>query len=58
MPVDEFSVDHRPPGELSPEEWVARMRHVAEEIHVRHPNTPVLTDYEMSRESIYEERGL
>lgn len=57
-PVEETSEDRKPPGELSPEEWVARMRRVAKEIHALHPDSPVLTDYEMSRESVYEEEGI
>lgn len=57
--VDEADVNRRPPSELTAEEWIARMRRVAKEIHALHPNSPILTDYEMSRESIYEdERGL
>lgn len=57
-PANAPSPDLRPPSELSAEEWIERMHRVAREIHARHPDAPVLTDYEMSRESIYEDRGL
>lgn len=58
-PVDEQEADRRPPSELTSEEWIARMQRVAKEIHALHPNSPILTDYEVSRDSIYEdERGL
>ena len=58
-PLRESEVDRRPPSELNSEEWIARMRRVAKEIHALHPNSPLLTDHEVSRDSIYEdERGL
>ena len=42
--------------EVSAEEWMRRFREWSES--PAHANLPVLSDYAMSRESIYEDRGL
>ena len=45
--------------ERTPEEQIEALHRIAMEIHAIKPDAPILTDYEMSRESIYEdERGL
>ncbi len=41
---------------LSPEEWLRHFTEWSES--PAHANLPVLSDYAVSRESIYEERGL
>ncbi len=46
----------RPSEELSPEEWMRRFKEWSES--PAHANLPVLSDYAVSRESIYEDRGL
>jgi hypothetical protein len=46
----------RPAYELSPEEWMRRFKEWSES--PAHANLPVLSDYAISRESIYEDRGL
>jgi hypothetical protein len=46
----------RRPNELTPEEWIIRFKEWSES--PAHANLPVLSDYAMSRESIYEDRGL
>ena len=46
----------RPAYELSPEEWIREFRAWSQS-HA-HDDLPVLSDEAMSRESIYEERGL
>lgn len=42
--------------EVSPEEWMRQFKEWSES--PAHAHLPVLSDYAMSRESIYEERGL
>ena len=42
--------------QLSPEEWMRRFKEWAES--PAHSNLPVLSDSAMSRDSIYEDRGL
>lgn len=56
-PLDEEPVDLRPPQELPPGEWIARVMRVAKEMGERHPHGPILTDYDMSREAIYADEG-
>jgi hypothetical protein len=46
----------KPSEQLSPEEWMRRFKEWSES--PAHANLPVLSDYAMSRESIYEDRGL
>jgi hypothetical protein len=46
----------RPAYELPPEEWMRRFKEWSES--PAHANLPVLSDYAISRESIYEDRGL
>ena len=45
-----------PANELTPEEWMRRFKEWSES--PAHANLPVLSDYAISRESIYEDRGL
>ena len=46
-------------SQKTPEEQIEALHRIAMEIHAIKPDAPILTDYEMSRESIYEdERGL
>jgi hypothetical protein len=45
-----------PSAQLSPEEWMRRFKEWSE--IPAHASLPVLSDYAMSRESIYEDRGL
>ncbi len=58
--IEEALVAARQPvarGEqVSPEEWMRRFREWSES--PAHANLPVLSEYAMSRESIYEDRGL
>ncbi len=45
-----------PSDQIGPEEWVRRFKAWSES--PAHANLPVLSDYAISRESIYEDRGL
>lgn len=46
----------RPSEELSADEWMRRFQEWSES--PAHANLPALSDYAVSRESIYEDRGL
>ena len=49
--------DAQEPSELPAEKWIEAFHKSLGEIHARHPNTPVLTEDAMSRDSIYADQG-